>query len=168
MLPAGDGCTRTTASRRHCGRLVPRDPQHRFPPAPLFEAVARLGVRFIGYDRAGYGGSTPASGRDVESAARDTAAVADSLELTWFAVLGHSGRGSHTLACAALLPDRVMAAAAILIVAPLDAAGLDWFAGTGPNSSASLHAAAAGRTPRRRTGLTRAVSNVHPAPRTPA
>ena len=115
------------------------------PPRPLFAAAERLGVRFISYDRPGYGGSTPLPGRDIASAAADAAAVADALGVAEFAVFGHSGGGPHALACAALLPGRVTAAAAISGLAPFDAAGLDWFAGIGPAGTASLRAAATGR-----------------------
>ena len=30
------------------------------PPEPLFPAADRLGIRWVSYDRPGYGGSTPA------------------------------------------------------------------------------------------------------------
>jgi pimeloyl-ACP methyl ester carboxylesterase len=116
------------------------------PPVPLFAAAARLGVRFVGYDRPGYGGSTPRPGRTIASAAGDAAAVADALGLTEFAVLGHSGGGPHALAAAALLPGRVTAAVAVSGMAPFTADGLDWFAGMGPQSAATLRAAAAGRS----------------------
>ncbi|MEU4237269.1 alpha/beta hydrolase [Actinoplanes sp. NPDC026619] len=115
------------------------------PPAPLFAAADRLGIRFISYDRPGYGGSTPRPGRDIASAAADAAAVADALGVAQFAVFGHSGGGPCALACAALLPDRVTAAVAISGLAPFDAAGMDWFAGMGPAGEATLRAAAAGR-----------------------
>jgi pimeloyl-ACP methyl ester carboxylesterase len=115
------------------------------PPAPLFPAADRLGIRWVAYDRPGYGGSTPRPGRDVASAAGDVAAVADALGVGRFAVLGHSGGGPHALACAALLPDRVLAAASVSGIAPFGAPGLDWFAGMAPGSAASLRAAAAGR-----------------------
>lgn len=114
------------------------------PPAPLFEAADRLGVRWVSYDRPGYGTSTPAPGRDVASVAAYTAAVADALGLDRFAVMGHSGGGPHALACAALLPDRVCAVASGASLAPFDAEGLDWFAGM-ESGAASLRAAAAGR-----------------------
>ncbi len=39
------------------------------PPEPLFPAAARLGLRWVSYDRPGYGGSTPNPGRAVASAA---------------------------------------------------------------------------------------------------
>ncbi len=115
------------------------------PPAPLFAAAARLGLRFVGYDRPGYGGSTARPGRDVASAAGDAAAVADALGIGSFAVLGQSGGGPHALACAALLPGRVTAAVSVAGLAPFTADGLDWFAGMGPGGVASLRAAAAGR-----------------------
>jgi pimeloyl-ACP methyl ester carboxylesterase len=115
------------------------------PPAPLFAAAKRLGVRFISYDRPGYGGSTPLPGRDMASAAPLATAVADAFGVERFAVLGHSSGGPHALACAALLPGRVAAAVSISGLAPFGAAGLDWFAGMGPDSRASLGAAAAGR-----------------------
>jgi pimeloyl-ACP methyl ester carboxylesterase len=115
------------------------------PPAPLFAAAERLGVRFAGYDRPGYGSSTPNPGRDVASGAADIEAVADALGVDRFAVYGHSGGGPHALAGAALLPGRVSAAVSISGIAPFDAPGLDWFAGMGPAGAASLRAAAAGR-----------------------
>ena len=43
--------------------------------------------------------------------------------------MGHSGGGPHVLACAALLPDLVTAAASLASLAPFDAEGLDYFAG---------------------------------------
>lgn len=116
------------------------------PPAPLFADAARLGLRWIGYDRPGYGGSTPRAGRDVASAAHDVARIADRLGIERFAVVGHSGGGPHALACAALLPDRVLAAVGIAGLAPYGAAGLDWFAGMRPSGVAGLRAARAGRS----------------------
>lgn len=35
------------------------------PPAPLFPAAGRLGIRWVSYDRPGYGGSSPHPARDV-------------------------------------------------------------------------------------------------------
>jgi pimeloyl-ACP methyl ester carboxylesterase len=81
----------------------------------------------------------------VASAAGDVAAAAYSLGLDRFAVVGHSGGGPHALACAALLPDQVVAAVSISGLAPFGADGFDWFAGMGDGSEASLRAALAGR-----------------------
>jgi pimeloyl-ACP methyl ester carboxylesterase len=89
----------------------------------------QLGVRLITYDRPGYGNSDRLGRRRVAHAAKDVAAIADHLELDRFAVVGRSGGGPHALACAALLSDRVTRAAALVTLAPPDAAGLDWYAG---------------------------------------
>jgi pimeloyl-ACP methyl ester carboxylesterase len=115
------------------------------PPKPLFAAAARLGLRWVSYDRPGYGGSTPNPDRPVASAAADVAAVADALGIDRFAVLGHSGGGPHALACGALLPQRVVAVVSAAGIAPYGAEGLDWFAGMAASGIASLRAAAAGR-----------------------
>lgn len=120
------------------------------PPEPLLADAARLGVRFVGYDRPGYGGSTPDPGRRVASAATDSIAVADALRIGRFAVMGHSGGGPHALACAALRPERVTAAVSVSGLAPHRAPGLDWFARMASGGEASLRAAAAGRTVKER------------------
>jgi pimeloyl-ACP methyl ester carboxylesterase len=115
------------------------------PPAPLLPHAAELGVRFVSHDRPGYAGSTPRPGRDVASAAADVAAVTDELGIEQFAVMGHSGGGPHALACAALLPDRVLGVVSGSALAPFDAEGLDWFAGMAPAGAAELRAATEGR-----------------------
>jgi pimeloyl-ACP methyl ester carboxylesterase len=115
------------------------------PPAPLFPASRRLGIRWIGYDRPGYGGSTPEAGRDIASAARYSRLVADALGVDRFAVMGHSGGGPHALACGALLPERVLAVVSGAGPAPFDADGIDWFAGMAASGEASLRAAVQGR-----------------------
>src|SRR5215208_6991530 len=115
------------------------------PPEPLFSAADRLGIRWVSYDRPAYGGSTPRPDRDVASAAGDASAVADALSIDRFALMGHSGGGSHALACAALLPERVLGVVVVAGMAPFDAEGLEWFEGFGPAGVAELRAAAAGR-----------------------
>lgn len=115
------------------------------PPKPLFPAAARHGVRWVGYDRPGYGGSSPRPGRSVATAAEDVARIADHLGIDRFAVMGHSGGGPHALACGALLPERVSAVVCGAALAPFHAEGLDWFAGMSAPGAASLRAAAEGR-----------------------
>jgi pimeloyl-ACP methyl ester carboxylesterase len=115
------------------------------PPEPLIPAAARLGLRWVSYDRPGYGGSTPRPGRDLASAAAEVEAIADALGIGQFAVMGHSGGANHALACAALLPERVVGAVCASGLAPVNAEGLDWFAGMVPSGAADLRAAAAGR-----------------------
>ncbi len=109
------------------------------PPRPLLD-----GVRWIAYDRPSYGTSTPHPGRTIGSAARYSAAVADALGIERFAVVGHSGGGSHALACAALLPERVQAVVSAAGLAPFEAP-FDWYAGMCASGLASLTAAARGR-----------------------
>jgi pimeloyl-ACP methyl ester carboxylesterase len=120
------------------------------PPAPVFPAAARLGIRWVSYDRPGYGASTPRPGRDIASAAADVAGVADALGIDRFAVMGHSGGGPHALACGALLPERVLGVLGVAGLAPFRAEGLDWFAGMSDSGVASLRAAAAGRAAKER------------------
>jgi pimeloyl-ACP methyl ester carboxylesterase len=91
-------------------------------------------LRLVMYARPGYGTSTPRPGRTVASAATDTATVLDHLGAGQFVTMGHSGGGPHALACAALLPDRCLAAASVAGVAPWDAEGLDVLAGMGPEN----------------------------------
>jgi pimeloyl-ACP methyl ester carboxylesterase len=116
------------------------------PPEPLFGAAALRGIRWVSYDRPAYGGSSPQPGRNVASAAADTASVAGALRLGRFAVMGHSGGAVHALACAALLPDRVLAAVCGSGLAPFGARELDWFAGMASAGEAELRAATRGRT----------------------
>jgi pimeloyl-ACP methyl ester carboxylesterase len=99
------------------------------------------GIRLISYDRPGYGGSTAQPGRTVASAAGDVAAIANELNLNRLSVWGVSGGGPHALACAALLPDLVVAAAALASPAPYQAGGLDWLAGMGEDNVAEFGAA---------------------------
>jgi pimeloyl-ACP methyl ester carboxylesterase len=120
------------------------------PPAPLFPAAARLGIRWLSHDRPGYGGSTPRLGRDVASAAADVSSTADALGIDGFAVMGHSGGGPHALACGALLPERVVGVVSVAGLAPFGAEGLDWFAGMASSGVASLRAAAEGRDAKER------------------
>jgi pimeloyl-ACP methyl ester carboxylesterase len=111
----------------------------------LAEDAEARGIRLLAYDRPGYGGSDPHPGRTVADAAGDVAAIADALGIERFAVEGGSGGGPHTLACAALLPDRVVAAASLAGVAPYPAEGLDWLDGMGQDNLDEFEATLAGR-----------------------
>jgi pimeloyl-ACP methyl ester carboxylesterase len=114
---------------------------------PLLGLARERGIRLVSYARPGYGGSTPQPGRAIGSAGSDMAQVADVLCLDRFAVMGSSSGGSHALACAALLPDRVSGVACFAAIAPCT--GDDsWFAGMADDSA--LRAARAGREARMR------------------
>ncbi|HEX5849276.1 MAG TPA: alpha/beta fold hydrolase, partial [Rubrobacter sp.] len=124
-VEAGDGRTLhayDTGTAGMDGRLVVfwhhGTPNTGAPPEPLFEAADRLGIRWLSYDRPGYGGSTSRKDRNVASAAADVSDVADALGITRFAVMGHSGGGPHALACAALLPERVLGVVSVSGLAP--------------------------------------------------
>ncbi|MFI9387957.1 alpha/beta fold hydrolase [Kutzneria sp. NPDC052558] len=101
-------------------------PQIGAVPAPL---LALSGIRWLSYDRPGYGGSTARPGRTIASAAADVAFIADSLGIGRFSVLGHSGGGNHALACAALLPERVIGCVTVAAMAPFEPPLLDWWQG---------------------------------------
>ncbi|MGN6444118.1 alpha/beta fold hydrolase [Amnibacterium sp.] len=116
------------------------------PPGPLLGAAGALGLRLLGADRPGYGGTSRDPDADVADVVPDVLAVADAVGVTRFAVLGHSGGGPRALACAALAPDRILAAVAVSSPAPPDADGLDRFAGMAPGIAAEQRAVAAGRT----------------------
>src|SRR5207245_11365611 len=105
-----------------------------------------VGIRWVAYDGPGYAGTTPNRGRDVASAAADVSSIADALGIKEFAVMGHSGGSPHALACAALLPARVVGVVCVSGTAPFGAEGLDWFAGMAAAGEAELHAAVAGRS----------------------
>ena len=108
-----------------------------FYPPWVKDAESR-GIRLISYDRPGYRGSTPQRGRTVASAAGDVAAIAEELDLNRLSVWGVSGGGPHALACAALLPNLVVAAAALASPAPYLADGLDWLADMGEDNVAEF------------------------------
>jgi pimeloyl-ACP methyl ester carboxylesterase len=110
----------------------------------LIETATRHGLRIVLHGRPGYAGSTPRPGRTVAGVVADLTALLDALGAPTFVTIGWSGGGPHALACAALLPDRCLAAATIAGVAPYGAEGLDWFAGMGDENLAEFGAALAG------------------------
>ena len=87
---------------------------------PSEEVTKRLGVRLICTDRPGYGDSTFQPNRRILDWPTDVAQLADHLGFDRFAVVGHSGGGPHTLACAYALPERVSVAAIIAGAGPVD------------------------------------------------
>lgn len=75
-------------------------------------------IRLIGVDRPGIGSSTPYQYQTVSQFADDLRTVADTLGIDKMAVIGLSGGGPYTLACAAAMPERVVAAGILGGVAP--------------------------------------------------
>ena len=111
---------------------------------PRVADAAERGLRLVGWSRPGYGRSDRKPGRRVGDVAADVAALADWLGAERFYTAGLSGGGPHALATAALLPDRVLAAASIGGVAPYGVEGLDWFDGMGQENIDEFGAALAG------------------------
>jgi len=109
-------------------------PMSRHIYGPQEQDAAERGLRLICHDRPGYGGSSPQPGRSVADCAADVRVICTELGIDRLAMWGMSGGGPHVLACAALLPDLVTAAASLASFAPIDADGLDYFAGMGQDN----------------------------------
>ncbi len=117
---------------------------NRWPNEDVYTAA---GANWVTHDRAGYGGSDRHHGRRVVDEVADVEALADELGLDLFGVTGGSGGGPHVLACAALLPDRVVRAVCSVGVAPLGGPGLtedEWLAGMDPENVKEFRWAQAG------------------------
>jgi len=112
--------------------------------APHVRLAEEQGVRLVGYDRPGYGGSTRHADRTVADCVADVHAIADALGLERFASWGISGGGPHVLACAARCDDRLVAVASLASVAPYGAEGLDWLEGMGEGNHVEFGKALAG------------------------
>jgi pimeloyl-ACP methyl ester carboxylesterase len=82
--------------------------------------LTELGIRYISSDRPGHGNSTPQQDRELLSWPEDVASLADHLGINRFYVLGWSAGGSHALACAYKMPDRVISGAIVSGLAPPD------------------------------------------------
>jgi pimeloyl-ACP methyl ester carboxylesterase len=119
-------------------------PSYRRLYEPLIAAGAERGLRHVTYSRPGYAESDRQPGRTVADCAADVAAIADQLGIESFYVTGQSGGGPHSLACAALLGDRVWSASTTAGAAPRDAEGLDWLAGMGQENLDEVAALDAG------------------------
>ena len=103
-------------------------PGSRFVGQGFTSVYASVEARVITYDRPGYGGSDRFRGRRVVDCVSDVSAIADSLNIEGFAVIGVSWGGPHSLAVAACLPERVTRAACVAGPAPFDTPDFDWFA----------------------------------------
>lgn len=112
---------------------------------PWIKDAESRGIRLISFVRPGYGGSTPNPGRSVSSVAEDVTTIAKQLSLDRLCVWGYSGGGPHALACAALLPELVIAAGVLETPAPYSVLGLDWFTGMGEANIENFKTALKGR-----------------------
>jgi pimeloyl-ACP methyl ester carboxylesterase len=111
------------------------------PFAPFVDAASARGVRLVSYSRPGYAGSSRLEGRSIADCVADVVGIVDHLGVDRFATVGWFGGGPHTLACAALLPERVTACATVAGVGPWDADGLDFMEGMAPENHEEFGAA---------------------------
>jgi pimeloyl-ACP methyl ester carboxylesterase len=112
--------------------------------AQIGRAAAERGLRVVQAARPGYEDSTPRPGRIVADVVADTAAVLDAIGAGEYVSIGFSGGGPHTLACAALAPERCLATASVAGAAPYAVEGLDFLAGMGPENVEEFGLAAQG------------------------
>jgi pimeloyl-ACP methyl ester carboxylesterase len=87
-------------------------------PEPARMAAVELGVRLIGIDRPGIGDSTPHLYSQVVDFTADLEQLLERIGVEEFGVVGLSGGGPYTLACAHEMPERVRAAVVLGGVAP--------------------------------------------------
>jgi pimeloyl-ACP methyl ester carboxylesterase len=93
------------------------------------EEGAERGLRHVTCSRPGYEGSDRCPGRSFADSVEDSVALVDALGVDRFYTVGVSGGGAPTLACAALVPERVRSAASISALGPREGEGLDWLRG---------------------------------------
>jgi len=109
-----------------------------------FEAAEERGFKPVAFSRPGYATSTRFEGRTVADLAADANVLLDHLGIGQFYALGGSGGGPHSIACAAMLPERCLGSAALVTVAPWEAEGLDFYGGMDPMNIDEFKAALAG------------------------
>jgi pimeloyl-ACP methyl ester carboxylesterase len=107
----------------------------------MVDLMTERGMRYVAFSRAGYGSSTRRPGRSVGDVADDARIVLDHVGAERAVTMGWSGGGPHALACAALLPDHIRAAATLASIAPYPAEGLDYLAGMGAENIEEFTAA---------------------------
>jgi pimeloyl-ACP methyl ester carboxylesterase len=91
----------------------------------ISDAAAKTGVRLIGIDRPGLGLSDFQPGRRLLDWPDDVLELADALGLDRFAIVGVSGGGPYSAACAFKIPRRLSACGIIAGIGPMDPAAGD-------------------------------------------
>jgi pimeloyl-ACP methyl ester carboxylesterase len=89
------------------------------------QQMKNRGIRFIGIDRPGMGHSTYQKDRKVLDMVQDVTALADSLKLDKFSVLGVSSGAKYALACAHKIPHRLHSCSILSGAAPMEYLTLD-------------------------------------------
>jgi len=96
-------------------------PSSRLLRHPDDNLTASLGVRLITIDRPGYGKSDDQPKRQLLDWPEDVLALADSLGIERFAVMGVSGGGPYVAACAFKIPHRLTKVGIVAGVGPTEA-----------------------------------------------
>ncbi len=99
-------------------------PSTRLSGAMIDAGATAAGVRLIAPDRPGVGQSDDEPNRTFLSWPDDLAALADAMGLARFGVMGISGALPYVCACLIKLPDRIMGAAIVSGLGPLDVPGV--------------------------------------------
>jgi pimeloyl-ACP methyl ester carboxylesterase len=71
------------------------------------QSAARAGLRLIGVDRPGYGGSDAAPGRRLTDWPEDVRQLADGLGIGRFRIIAWSAGTGYALACGVAMPERI-------------------------------------------------------------
>ena len=114
--------------------VEPGEPMSRRLYGEWIADAEKKGIRLIGIDRPGYGGSTAQPGYTVASHAEDVRGIAEALGYDRIGMWGISGGGPFALGCAALLPDVAVAVAAVASLAPYEVEGFDFYDGMGESN----------------------------------
>ena len=116
--------------------------------ADVVRIAGSRGLRVLSWSRPGYASSTRHHGRSVADVTSDAREVLDQLGIERAFTMGWSGGGPHALACAALLPDRIVGVASLAGVAPYQESldTLNWMAGMGQDNIDEFGATLAGES----------------------
>jgi pimeloyl-ACP methyl ester carboxylesterase len=116
-----------------------------------WDCAGAVGVQVVCLERPGLGLSDPDPSRTVRSWAADVGAVAGTLGLSRFAVVGVSAGAPYALVCGALLPQRVICVGVAAGVLPPEHYPDDEFVALAAADRAAARRAAVAREERRRT-----------------
>jgi pimeloyl-ACP methyl ester carboxylesterase len=103
--------------------FFPGTPSGRLFHHPDESIALSLGARVFAIDRPGYGLSDFQPGRTLLDWPDDVVHLADALGIHRFSVAGISGGGPHVVACAFRIPDRLIAAAIVSGLGPIEGQG---------------------------------------------
>jgi pimeloyl-ACP methyl ester carboxylesterase len=95
-------------------------PGSRREAALIAEFIHREDVCFIGFDRPGYGRSSPRTGFRIPDLPADVTVLAGHLQIDRFIAFGYSGGGPFALACAHQIPNRLAAVGIVSGVGPYE------------------------------------------------